>query len=118
VVSHSGSDGSSPFDRMTRYGTATGIQAENTLYVRDDAMEIILDLFVDDSIIGRGHRHNMWSDNFGVTSVAHCHHSNFNSMTVINYAGSFDMNSYGERKLTDLLCEVDNTCFQLPENTP
>ena len=49
----------------------------------------MLDLFVDDSIINRGHRENIWSDIFSVTSVAHCEHSTYTFMTVINYAENF-----------------------------
>ena len=63
----------------------------------------MLDFFIDDSIIGRGHRDNIWNENFTVTSVGHCDHESYLTMTVINYARDFSINETGLDKIDDLV---------------
>jgi uncharacterized protein YkwD len=53
-------------------------------------------LFVDDGVENRGHRANMWSENYSVTGIAFCpHNSDYKFMTDLVYAGGFVMNEDG-----------------------
>jgi uncharacterized protein YkwD len=95
LVGHYGSDNSSPFDRMDRFGTAYGLKAENIAYGREIAFDIVLDMFIDDGVVGRGHRLNLWGEAFGVTGVNICPHTDYEFMTVVLYAGDYEINEYG-----------------------
>jgi len=93
MVGHYGSDGSSPFQRIDRYGEAAGYQAENISYGPNTGTEIVMGLFIDDGVPDRGHRTNMLNSNFGQTGIAFCRHtSKFNFMTEITYTGRFTPN--------------------------
>lgn len=60
-MSGGSSDGSSPFERMNRYGTWGGSAAESTVYSAKTAIEIVMQLFVDDGVPDRSHRENLFS---------------------------------------------------------
>ena len=59
VASHNGKNGSSPFDRIARYGKASGMEGENISFGSNTAKAIIMDLFVDDGVRNRGHRNSL-----------------------------------------------------------
>ena len=96
LVGHFGSDGSSPYDRMGRYGTAWGLQAENIVYGRNVAEDIVLDMFIDDGVVGRGHRVNVWGEAYGVTASMYCTHTGYDHMAIVGYAGEYEINDYGQ----------------------
>jgi uncharacterized protein YkwD len=106
MVGHYGSDGSSPFQRIDRYGEAAGYQAENISYGPNTGTEIIMGLFIDDGVPDRGHRTNMLNSNFGQTGIAFCRHtSKFNFMTEITYTGRFTPNEKAEERIRRLARE-------------
>ena len=61
---HTGPDGSSPWDRMQRYGRLVSPSGENLAYGPFDAKDGIIQLIVDDGVASRGHRHNLFSDGY------------------------------------------------------
>ena len=103
VASHNGSDGSSPFDRIARYGTASGMEGENISFGSSTAKAIIMDLFVDDGVRDRGHRNSLMQKAFKLTGISFCKHdSQYKHMTDVLYAGSFALNTKGEEKIARL----------------
>jgi hypothetical protein len=93
VTGHTGTDGSSPFDRMDRYGIWLGTAGENIAYGSNDPTEIVMQLFIDDGVPNRGHREAILSRDYEVTAISTCCHSGYDYQTVITYAGGFDNNN-------------------------
>jgi len=92
-ASHSGADGSTPFDRLSRYGRWSGSAAENiALGAPEEAAEEVrmrvMQLIIDDGVPGRGHRENLFNASFTVLGVAGDKHVYGRSL-VITLAGSY-----------------------------
>ena len=70
-----GSDGSTLFDRINRYGDSGWFRGENLSFSEnkpDIVNDIVMGLFIDDSTPGHQHRARMWSPNFKVTGIFSC----------------------------------------------
>ncbi len=66
---HNSSDGTSTFKRIKKYAEG-GHMAENCQYGHRAALDIVLDLLVDDGISSLGHRNNILSGSFTHVGVA------------------------------------------------
>jgi uncharacterized protein YkwD len=86
---HSGSDSSSPFKRMKRYGQWKQTAGENIAYGQNDAQRIVIGLLVDDGVPSRGHRENILNPDFGVVGVSHGTHPKIRNVTVMDFAGEY-----------------------------
>jgi uncharacterized protein YkwD len=86
---HKGSDGSTPWKRMARFGRWSGHAAENIAYGKRDAREIVVALIVDDGVRDRGHRLNIFGGEFRVTGIACGLHAGYGTMCVIDFAAGF-----------------------------
>ncbi len=96
ATGHTGSDGSTPFDRIERYGSWLSTAGENIDYGNDDARRIVLSLLVDDGVPSRGHRQNILNPQFRVIGVACGPHGEFRHMCVMTLAGGFKAKSSGQ----------------------
>lgn len=86
---HYGKDGSSPFDRMNRYGKWLYMAAENIDYGYDQADLIVMSLLVDDGVPDRGHRTNILNPNLKVVGVASGKHRTYRHMLVMDFAKAY-----------------------------
>lgn len=66
---HNSSDGTGTFERIKKYAEG-GYMAENCQYGHRGALDIVLDLLVDDGISSLGHRKNILNSNFSYVGVA------------------------------------------------
>ena len=63
-TSHTGTDGSSFTDRISRYGTIINPSGENLAWGSTDPKDAIIQLIIDDGTSSRGHRQNIFSTKF------------------------------------------------------
>ena len=84
-TSHEGSDGSSVSDRIDRYCEWTGLCAENLDFGTKDAVNIIINLLVDDGIQSRPHRRHIFSEKFNFVGIAAALHKQYETVVVLDY---------------------------------
>jgi len=89
ATGHTGTDGSSPFDRMERYTKLEGSSGENISYGQGSVREVLIQLAVDDGVAGRGHRKNIFNPAFFKVGSWSGDHKTYKHSTVIAYNGSF-----------------------------
>lgn len=85
--SHNGSDNSSPWDRIARYGQWSGKAGENIQYGYDDAIDIVVNLLVDEHTPSRGHRKNILSKEYNYIGTALGEHKKYQYVSVMDFAG-------------------------------
>ncbi|NTW51650.1 MAG: CAP domain-containing protein [Chlorobiaceae bacterium] len=89
AIGHGGSDSSTPFTRMNRYGRWEHIAAENISYGFNDARTIVAFLLIDDGVPSRGHRKNLLNDSFRLVGVDIGPHRTYRDMCVMDFAGGY-----------------------------
>jgi uncharacterized protein YkwD len=92
-VGHAGSDHSSPWQRMARFGKWIGTAGENISYGVSNPRQIVISLIVDAGVSNRGHRKNIFHPGFGVAGIASGSHVRYGTMCVMDFAGGFVENA-------------------------
>ena len=93
TTGHDGSDGSKPRDRVGRHGRWDVVVGENLSYGPDQARRVVMGLIIDDGVPDRGHRHNIFNDEYRFIGVACGPHKTFRTMCAVDYAGEFSEES-------------------------
>ncbi len=93
LVSHEGSDNSTPDERMNRFGKWGTAFGENIEYGNFTAPEIVMQLIIDDGVPGRGHRKNIFNPLYRVVGVGSGPHHRYGQMCVMDFAGTYKENS-------------------------
>lgn len=75
ISGHTGSDGSSMSDRISRYGDWMGKIGENIDFGGKTAKDVVLSLLVDDGVSNRGHRGSVMSSEYVKVGIACAKHS-------------------------------------------
>lgn len=76
--------------RISRHGNWLVTIAENVAYgpyTPDQGREVIIQLLVDDGVPGRGHRKNIYKDDFRLAGVACGPHPVYDTVCVIDFSG-------------------------------
>lgn len=102
-VGHVGSDDSEFWQRAGRFGNVIDGSAESISYSATTGQEAALALFIDDGVEGRKHRLAMIDSKYLVAGAANCPHTSkgYGSMTVVLYAGGFEINQTGIDKVSE-----------------
>ena len=88
-VQHESSDGTPVKERLKKYGKIVTCYGENLSYHCETAMDVLLQLLVDDGVPNRGHRENLFNPDFRCCGVFSGPHKDFDTMAVIDYAAAF-----------------------------
>jgi uncharacterized protein YkwD len=94
IASHDGSDGSSLSDRIEKYCEWDRGCCENLELGTFQAENIIMNFIVDDGIIERSHRKNIFNTDIEYIGVACGDHKEWEIITVVNFANS--LREFGE----------------------
>ncbi|MDR2495391.1 MAG: CAP domain-containing protein, partial [Spirochaetaceae bacterium] len=89
TTGHAGSNGSSPRDRLNRYG-AWGVNVgENISYGGATGQDIVVQLLIDDGVPSRGHRKNNMESAFAFAGVGVGAHKVYGTMAVLDFAAAY-----------------------------
>ena len=89
ISGHRGSDGSTPNDRVDRYGEWQSAIGEAIVYKWTTARDAVIGMIVDDGVPSRGHRNSIFDAKYSIAGIAVGAPSAFGTMAVITYAGGF-----------------------------
>jgi hypothetical protein len=87
LTGHTGSDGSTTWDRVARHCEWRRACAENIDYMSTSAPEIVLSMLVDDDVPSRGHRKTILKSDFTKVGIAYGPHKDFGTLCVLVFAG-------------------------------
>lgn len=89
ATGHSGSDDSTPRERMNRYGSIRIKSGENISYGFFEARHIVIMFIIDDGVKSRSHRKNVYDPAFRVVGVHSSGHRDYEWMCVLDFAAGY-----------------------------
>lgn len=89
TTGHKGSDGSTPNQRMERYGRWESVNGENIAYEVTTARQVVIGMIIDDGVANRGHRRNIFEANHHVAGININDSPPHGAKCVVTYAGGF-----------------------------
>ncbi len=89
LTGHKGSDGSTTFSRIMRYGGWEGKAGENLLYGYKDADRLVVGLLTEGGSEGLDQRKNIFDKNFNLIGIACGPHNVYRTMCVIDFAEKY-----------------------------
>lgn len=104
---------------MAKYGTSGPSQGQNLAYgSSQNALDVIMQLLVDDGAPRRTSRHVMLNRAYSLTGIATCAHKTRTMMTSILYTDYFQLNEVGKAKVQMLLSKNPTPRAQGPRHVP
>ena len=88
-IGHIARNGSTPQQRIEKYGEWDICSAEDITYGSFEARQIVIFLLIDDGVADRSHRKNILNPCFRFAGVANGTHPSYLSLCVIDYAGDY-----------------------------
>ena len=88
-VDHIGTDGSTVYERMNRYGKHKGMCGENFQIGLEDPEEIIISMLIDSKNEKKVHRRTMLESKFKKGALCIGNHSKYGIWTVFAYSEQF-----------------------------
>lgn len=89
LTQHESSDGLTFSQRFEKYGTPVGAMAENISFGSITGSDVLVGLIVDVGIKTRGHRKNIFSEDFKVIGIACGEHKTYKTMCVQDFAEGY-----------------------------
>jgi uncharacterized protein YkwD len=89
VTGHRGADGSSPSQRIERYGTWSGRIAENIVYGTSGARDAVFEQLLDFGIKDRGHRWTLLNPAWRYVGISCGPHTLYRVMCVLDFASDY-----------------------------
>ena len=86
---HRGSDGSQPGERLDRFGRWDDSYGENIVYESRTPRYDVIGMIIDDGTSNRGHRENLFAEEFRVIGIAMGTRPKGPSLRVVTFAGGF-----------------------------
>lgn len=109
LISHESSDSKSLVDRFERYFEWDGQCCENIDVGNKIAVNVVISLLVDDGILDRPHRMNMFNPDMKYFGIGCGEHKDFDVITVIDYVS-------GIRDLGKPYYDYKNLKYEYPPN--
>jgi len=88
-IGHISRNGSTPQQRIEKYGEWDICSAEDITYGSFEARQIVIALLIDDGVLERSHRKNILNPCFRFAGVANGTHPSYLSLCAIDYAGDY-----------------------------
>lgn len=88
LLSHDGTDGRSVSERVEQYCEWDHACGENIDLGSRTAEDVIISLLVDDGVEGRGHRLNLFKQEFKIVGIASGSHREYETISVLVYTGA------------------------------
>lgn len=89
LAQHNSSDGTTFSQRFEKFGTSIGSVAENISFGSLSGSDVLVGFIVDVGITSRGHRKNIFSEDFKVIGVACGEHKTYKTMCVQDFAEGY-----------------------------
>ena len=116
-IGHTASDGSSPFDRMNRFGKmGLLLLLKNVSYGYNTARAIVVQLLIDSGVPSRGHRNNILSPTFKRIGVATGSHKEYSYLCVMDFAVDYKESSNSDSDESPASTENDNASTENSSN--
>jgi uncharacterized protein YkwD len=92
LTGHKGSDGSSPFERMNRYGQWEGKTVEILTYGYKEADELVTKMLSDRTPTGRADRESLFDKDYVIAGISCGTHKTYGTMCAIIFAQRYKEN--------------------------
>ncbi|MFN8674005.1 MAG: CAP domain-containing protein [Candidatus Sericytochromatia bacterium] len=89
LTQHEGSNKSTPWERLEKYGEWSGEISENISFGTDDGIRVVIDLVTDDGVSDRGHRINILDPKVKYVGIACGPHSSYGIMCVQDFTSFY-----------------------------
>lgn len=86
ATGHVSSNGASFVQRLNRFGLQDVGMGENIAYGVQSAEQVVMNLIVDDGVPSRGHRTNIFAQNWSLAGTGCGGHATYGTVCVVNYA--------------------------------